>query len=480
MNFTGILIGLATFVIIGIFHPIVIKAEYHLSKRCWWLFLLAGIVFAVLSLFVGSVMGATIAGVLAFSCFWSVFELFEQEKRVKRGWFPEKRRRNYDFDEIIPRRGTNSYKWDSAPNDDIIPLWVADMDFRTAKPVIDALRKRVDHGIFGYTRVPDEYYDAVIGWFSRRHGLHIEKDWIIYTSGVVPAVSAVIKALTVPGDRVLIQTPVYNCFFSSIRNNGCEAVSSPLRRTGNTFEIDFDDFAAKAADPKVKVFLLCSPHNPAGRVWTRAELQKMGEICMENGVTVISDEIHCELVYPGYKHIPFASLSPDFAVHSVTCVSPSKAFNIAGLQIADIVAADPGLRAKIDRAININEVCDVNPFGVIATIAAYNEGEEWLEQLISYLKGNYDFMKAFCAEKLPEFPVADLQGTYLAWMDCRVLGEKSEVLEEELMKDAGIWLNAGTMYGAEGEGWLRWNLACPRARLEEGLNRFLGFVRRRI
>ena len=386
----------------------------------------------------------------------------------------------YDFDELIPRRGTNSCKWDSTPDDDVIPLWVADMDFRTAPSVIEALQKRVSHGIFGYTRVPDEYYDAVTGWFSRRHGLDIGKEDIIYTSGVVPAVSAIIKALTVPGDKVLILTPVYNCFYSSIRNNGCEAVSSPLLQAGDSFEVDFADFEAKAADPKVRVFLLCSPHNPVGRVWTREELLRMGNICRKNGVTVVSDEIHCELVYPGHRQIPFASLSEDFHAHSVTCLSPSKAFNIAGLQIANIVVPDPEIRAKIDRAINVNEVCDVNPFGVIAAIAAYNSGEDWLEELLVYLKGNYDFMKGFCSRHLPEFPVADLQGTYLAWMDCRVLGKPSDVLEKELISRAGIWLNSGTMYGAEGEGWLRWNLACPRARLEEGLNRFFGFVRGRI
>lgn len=361
-----------------------------------------------------------------------------------------------------------------------MPLWVADMDFRTAKPVTDALQKRVAHGIFGYTKVPQEYYDAVIGWFGRRHGLHIEKDWIIYTSGVVPAVSAILKAMTVPGDKVLLLTPVYNCFYSSIRNNGCEAASCPLVRTRDTYAIDFDDFEAKASDPKVKVFILCSPHNPAGRVWTREELVRMGEICLKHGVFIISDEIHCELVYPGSTHIPFASLSEDFRMNSATCISPSKAFNIAGLQIANIVAADPEIRAKIDRAININEVCDVNPFGVIATIAAYNEGEEWLKQLLAYLKGNYDFMQEFCRKNLPEFPVARLEGTYLAWMDCSVLGMASEALEEDLKEKAGIWLNAGAMYGPEGEGYQRWNLACPRTRLAEALERFRTYVRAKV
>ena len=382
----------------------------------------------------------------------------------------------YNFDEITDRRGTNSYKWDNAP-EGVIPLWVADMDFRTAAPVVEALRQRVGHGIFGYTKVPDEYYEAVIGWFGCRHGLHILKDWIIYTSGVVPAVSAILKAMTEPGDKVLVQTPVYNCFFSSIRNNGCTAESSPLVRTGDTYTIDFEDFEAKAADPSVKVFILCNPHNPAGRVWTTEELRKMGEICLRHNVFVIADEIHCELVYPGCEYVPFASLSDEFRRNSATCVSPSKAFNIAGLQIADIIVSDPDTRARIDRAININEVCDVNPFGVIATIAAYNEGEEWLEQLLSYLKGNYEFMKDFCASRLPEFPLARLEGTYLVWMDCSVLKIPSGELEDRLMKEAGIWLNAGTMYGAEGEGFQRWNIACPRARLQEALERFEKFVR---
>lgn len=382
----------------------------------------------------------------------------------------------YDFDKEISRRGTNSYKWDGTEKENVLPLWVADMDFQTAPAIIDALRTRVEHGIFGYTRVPDSYYEAVTGWFVRRHAWSIERDWIIYTSGVVPALSAIIKALTVPGDKVLIQTPVYNCFFSSIRNNGCEVLSSPLLRTDNSYTIDFEDLEHKAADPKVKLMLLCNPHNPAGRVWTRKELERIGEICIRHGVTVISDEIHCELVFPGHEYTPFASISEEFRNHSVSCVSPSKAFNIAGLQIANIVCADAERRAKIDRAINDNEVCDVNPFGVIATQAAYNEGEEWLEQLIEYLHGNYLYMKEFCERYLPDFPVLDLEGTYLAWMDSSRLGIPSEALEERLIDEAGLWLNAGTMYGPEGEGFMRWNLACPRSRLEEALKRFVSFI----
>ncbi len=384
----------------------------------------------------------------------------------------------YDFDKTIDRRATNSYKWDSAP-EGALPMWVADMDFRTAPAIIDALQKRVVHGIFGYTRVPDAYYDAVTSWFSRRHGWDIDREWIIYTSGVVPAVSAVIKALTVPGDKVIVQTPVYNCFFSSIRNNGCEIMSNPLRRTADTYEMDFDALERCAADPRAKVMLLCNPHNPAGRVWTPDELTRLGNICLRNGVTVVADEIHCELVYQGFKYTPFASLSDAFLHRSVTCVSPSKAFNIAGLQIANIVAFDNDLRSRIDKAININEVCDVNPFGVAATIAAYNEGEEWLNQLVDYLHGNYEAMAEFCRRELPEFPITRLEGTYLVWMDCSSLGMPSDALEHALLDDARLWLNAGTMYGAEGEGYMRWNIACPRSVMLDGLNRFLNFVRSR-
>lgn len=384
----------------------------------------------------------------------------------------------YNFDEIVQRRGTNSYKWDSADDADVLPMWVADMDFRTAPAIIEALQQRVAHGIFGYTRVPDAYYEAVINWFGRRHNWKIQKDWMIYTSGVVPALSAVIKALTQPGDKVLVQTPVYNCFFSSIRNNGCEIVSNPLVYKENTYVIDYEDLERKVADEKVKILLLCNPHNPAGRVWSKEELTRIGEICIRHGVWVVSDEIHCELVYTGYTYTPFASISEEFLHHSVTCISPSKSFNIAGLQIANIVSADEEVRRRIDKAININEVCDVNPFGVIATIAAYNEGEEWLLQLLDYLKGNYECMKTFCEVSLPNFPITCLEGTYLVWMDCRSLPYPSEELEEKLVKEEKLWLNAGTMYGAEGEGFMRWNIACPRAVLLKGLKLFRDFTQK--
>ncbi|WP_175628962.1 MalY/PatB family protein [Bacteroides acidifaciens] len=377
----------------------------------------------------------------------------------------------YNFDEIIPRRGTNSYKWDSAGDADILPMWVADMDFRTAPPVVEALRKRVEHGIFGYVRVPDAYYAAVTNWFARRHDWQIEKEWIIYTTGVVPALSAVIKALTAPGDKVMVQTPVYNCFFSSIRNNGCGMIANPLIYRNGTYQIDFADLEQKAADPNVKVLLLCNPHNPAGRVWTKQELTRIGDICIRNNVWVVADEIHCELVFPGHTYIPFASISHEFLMHSVTCTSPSKAFNLAGLQIANIISADTDMQMKIDKAINVNEVCDVNPFGVEALMAAYNDSEEWLEELKQYLFANYSYLRAYFAEYLPEFPVSILEGTYLVWVDCSVLNQSSDEIVKTLLEKEKLWVNKGSLYGETGEGFIRINIACPRQQLIEGLNR---------
>jgi len=381
---------------------------------------------------------------------------------------------DFNFDEVIPRRGTRSYKWDSSEDPDVLPMWVADMDFRTAPVVIDALRRRVEHGIFGYTRVPDEYYDAVVSWFGRRHGWHIDRDTIIYTSGVVPALSAVIKAMTEPGDKVIVQTPVYNCFFSSIRNNGCEILDNPLIYADRTYHMDFDDLERKAHDPAAKLMLLCNPHNPAGRVWTRGELMRLGEICKRNGVMVVSDEIHCELTFPGHDYTPFASLPQEMSGNSVTCCSPTKAFNIAGLQIANIIACDKAVRDRIDRAININEVCDVNPFGVEALIAAYNHGEPWLEALNTYLYDNYTALFEYFERYMPELPVTRLEGTYLVWIDCRKLCLTSDEMEARLLSSVRLWLNCGTMYGAD--GFMRINIACPRSVMLDGLSRLRRFI----
>lgn len=377
----------------------------------------------------------------------------------------------YDFDTIIPRRGTNSIKWDARPPFDadmegVIPLWVADMDFKAAPFIIDVLRKRVEHGVFGYVCVPDSYYEAVCRWFSGRHGWKVEKDWIIYTTGVVPALSAAVKALSKSGEKVILQSPVYNCFFSSVRNNGCEILDVPLLYHDGTYSYDFDGLERACADPAANVMLLCNPHNPAGRVWTREELARFGDIARRHGVTVVSDEIHCEIVMPGFTYTPFASVSPENQACCVTLCSPSKSFNTASLQIANIITPNPEWRKLIDRAINVNEICDVNPFGVLALEAEYSpEGAEWLKELNQYIYDNYLLLR----KKLSDWTVCKLEGTYLPWVDVSSLGLPTEKIEEELLRNYKVWVNAGAMYGTE--GFIRINLATPRSVLAEGLGR---------
>lgn len=382
----------------------------------------------------------------------------------------------YDFSRPTERRGTDSYKWDSAPEADIIPLWVADMDFETFPGITEALQRRVAHGIFGYTRVPEAYYEAVCNWFGKHHGWHINREDIIYTSGVVPAVSAVIKALTLPGDQVIVQGPVYNCFFSSIRNNGCETVSNSLiyNKEELRYEIDFDDLERKLAHERARLMLICNPHNPGGRVWTRDELTRVAELCHKYGVRVVSDEIHCELTLYDNEYVPFGSLPDELSRDSITCCSPSKAFNTAGLQIANIVCRDAEVRNRIDRAININEVCDVNPFGVIALQAAYSdEGYEWLTQLRAYISSNYDLLRERFARELPKCKVMRMEGTYLAWIDCSELHISSDEIEEMLMHENKVWVNAGSMYGTEGAAFIRINMACTSELLNEGITRIV-------
>lgn len=382
----------------------------------------------------------------------------------------------YDFSRPTDRRGTDSYKWDSAPEADIIPLWVADMDFETFPGITEALQRRVAHGIFGYTRVREAYYEAVCRWFDKRHGWHINREDIIYTSGVVPAVSAVIKALTLPGDQVIVQGPVYNCFFSSIRNNGCEMVSNSLiyNKEELRYEIDFDDLERKLKHERARLMLLCNPHNPGGRVWTRDELTRVAELCRKYGVRVVSDEIHCELTLYDNEYVPFGSLPDELSRDSITCCSPSKAFNTAGLQIANIVCRDAEVRNRIDRAVNINEVCDVNPFGVIALQAAYSdEGYEWLTQLRKYISANYDLLLERFARELPKCKVMRMEGTYLAWIDCSELHISSDEIEEMLMHENKVWVNAGSMYGAEGAAFIRINMACTSELLNEGITRIV-------
>lgn len=392
---------------------------------------------------------------------------------------------NYNFDEIVTRRGSNCIKWDEAEDPNIIPLWVADMDFHVYPGIVEALRKRVEHGVFGYSLVPQTYYDAVIRWFRDRHGAcGWQREHFITTIGVVPAISAIIHALTLPGDKVLVNTPVYNCFFSSIRNQGCIAEEVPLLLNETSqpsplnpspaFSIDWGAFEQACADPKTRIFLLCNPHNPAGRVWTRDELQRLGEICFRHNVFVISDEIHCEFVAPGYQYTPFSSLGEEFLQNSATCVAASKAFNIAGLQNADIIVADPDKRYRIDRAINIFETCDVNPFGIVATEAAFTDGgAEWLSQLNDYVLGNYRYLRDLFAEKLPQLWVVPHEGTYLAWVDCTAAGLPSPAIADHLYHKDKVWIADGEAYGEHQRSFIRINLACPRATLAEGLRRIV-------
>ena len=405
----------------------------------------------------------------------------------------------YDFTSVVERRGTACVKWDAPngagiPAGEVIPMWVADMDFRTAPCIIDALRKRVEHGVFGYTEVPESYYDAVISWFGRRRGWAIEREWILYTTAVVPALSVCIKAFTEPGDKVVFLTPAYNCFFSSIRNAGCVASASPIRyhypsdgasMNVITVDIDWEDLERRCADPAAKILLVCNPHNPVGRIWTRDELARMGEIARRHGLVVLSDEIHCELEMPGHTFTPFAAISPENQDCCVTLNSPSKSFNTAGLQIANIITDKAEWRRRIDRVINIYEVCDVNPFGVAGLIAAYTEGEPWLKELNATLWENYRDLRDLFAREVPECPVTDLQGTYLVWMDVSVLtrpGKSAPMTSQEivdsLIAHEHVRLGPGEIYG-DGN-FLRINIASPHSICHEGLVRIARGLRRLI
>lgn len=378
----------------------------------------------------------------------------------------------FHFDEPIDRRGTSCVKWDESPSADVIPMWVADMDFPVAPAIHEAIKKRAEHSIFGYTIVEEDYYEAVISWFLRRHQWTIQREDILYTTGVIPAMSCAIKALTMPGEKVLILSPDYNCFFSSIRNNGCEVSETILVKDGVSFVVDWEDFEQRCADEKTTVFLLCNPHNPTGRVWSKEELERMNTICMKYGVKVISDEIHGELIMPGYLFQPFATVNDACCQNSVILNSPSKSFNIAGLQTANIICSQPEWRRRIDRAINIHEVCDLNPFGPVALKAAYNESEEWIDELNQYLWDNYQALCQFFEKELPLCKVTQLEGTYLVWLDVTRYSNDVEKLCDDLLTRGKVWVNPGTMYGAEsGKGYIRINIACPRSRMMEGLER---------
>lgn len=394
---------------------------------------------------------------------------------------------SFNFDQPIDRRNTRSVKWDEAPDPEVLPLWVADMDFATAPCVQQAVARRAAHPCYGYTLVPDAYYDAIVQWFSARHGWSIQADEILYTIGVIPAIAAILKAHTQMGDNVVILTPVYNCFYNLIRNAGCQAAEVPLLDhdvPGSSlvdYDIDWQGLEAALALPKTTVLLFCNPHNPVGRNWHPAELKRVAQLCLKHGVLLISDEIHCELSRPDTLYVPFGTvIDAELAgLKYVVCTSPSKAFNLAGLQNANIIVPDTELRRRVDRAINLNETCDVNPFGVEAVIAAYTQGAPWLDALCRYIWDNYAFACAYLNKEVPALKIADLQATYLMWVDYRALlpDMPSQQLADRLIHEAKVWFAAGAAYGAAGEGHLRINLATNRITLTQALRRLTEWLR---
>lgn len=386
----------------------------------------------------------------------------------------------YDFDKIIDRKGTASYKWDQSEKlfgrADILPLWVADMDFEPPHEVVEAIKSRAAQGIYGYTFRTERYYDAVKGWLSRRHGWTIESEWLSSSPGVVPALSIAVQALTEPDDSIIIQSPVYYPFYEVIRQNGRRVVDNSLILKDGRFEIDFE-LLDKQAGEGAKMLLLCSPHNPGGRVWTQDELTRIGQICLKHGVTIVADEIHHDHVFSGHRHYPLASLSEEIAQITVTCIAPSKTFNLAGLQTAIVVIPNAELRDKYSQLLKTLSIHMESYFGLTAVEHAYTYGDEWLEQLLVYLEGNRDALLAYVAEHLPQVKVMKPEGTYLVWMDCRAISEDPGELKRLMFEEAGVAFSEGSVFGAQGAGYLRVNLACPRSLLLQALEKFAAAVR---
>lgn len=384
----------------------------------------------------------------------------------------------YDFDSIINRRGTASLKYDSdmerMGRDDLLPLWVADMDFRLPDEVLDVIKKRVDHGIFGYTDPKPDYMDAVRKWFRERHGWEIRPDWITVTPGVVYAISTAVRAFTEKGDAVIIQEPVYYPFSECIRDNGRRLVNSQLIYEDGRYRMDYEDFERKVIEERVRLFLLCSPHNPTGRVWTKEELIKIGEICQRHDVVVFSDEIHCDITYPGVKHIPFAGISPEFAKRAVVGTSPSKTFNLAGLQVSNIIIPDSKLRERFRYENRAAGYSQANTLGLTACKAVYELGDVWYREMLSYLEGNLGFVRKFVRRYLPKVRLVEPEGTYLVWLDFGETGFTPRELKRLIVDEARLWLDPGVIFGKETALFERINIACPRSVLEEAMNRLRG------
>lgn len=373
------------------------------------------------------------------------------------------------FDRPVDRRNTGSLKWNV--QDGELPMWVADMDFQTAPAVREAIRARAEHGIFGYSIVPEEWYRAYITWWKNRHGFGMERDWLIFCTGVVPAISSMVRKLTTPAEKVLLMTPVYNIFFNSILNNGRQVLESRLVYDGTEYHIDFEDLERKLADPQTTLMLLCNPHNPIGKIWDREILERIGVLCRKHHVVVVSDEIHCDLTAPGRGYVPFASVSEDCRDNSVTCIAPTKAFNIAGLQTAAVCVPNPVLRHKVWRGLNTDEVAEPNAFAVDAAIAAFTKGGEWLDALRAYLEDNKTLVKEFVKRELPGLHVVPSEATYLLWVNLGSGETSAEDVAEFIRRKTGLYLSAGNPFGGDGGRFLRLNAACPRTILEDGLSR---------
>ena len=380
---------------------------------------------------------------------------------------------SFDFDSVVDRRGTNSLKYDFSRErwkpEDILPLWVADMDFQTAPPILNRLEKIVRHGIFGYSEGKEDYFQAVSGWYRNHFQWEVERKWLVKTPGVVFAIAAAIRAFTKEGDSILLQQPVYYPFREAIVENNRTLVNSPLKLVNGHYEIDFDDFERKIKENHVKMFLLCSPHNPGGRVWKEWELRKLGDICVEHDVIVVSDEIHSDFVWEDNQHLVFASLSPEYARRTITCTSPSKTFNLAGLQISNIFIPNQQMRRAFRRQIGAAGYSQVGIMGLVACQAAYEEGEEWLLAVKEYIWNNFLFLKEYIEKYMPQIPVIVPEGTYLVWLDFRELGLTEAEREKLIVNKARLWLDSGAMFGEDGEGFERINIACPRIILEKAL-----------
>lgn len=383
--------------------------------------------------------------------------------------------RNLDFDKVVDRKNTNCLKYDFAVErgmpEDVLPLWVADMDFRTSSYVQDALDIQIAHGIFGYSESKDEYFEAVSGWMKRHHDWEVSKDWLVKTPGVVFALAMAVQAFTDPGDSVLIQLPVYYPFSGVIKGNGRVVVSNTLiYGEDNRYHIDYDDFEKKIVDENIKFFFLCNPHNPVGRVWTKEELIRLGDICYKHNVIVVSDEIHADFVFKG-KHQVFANLKKEYQEITITCTAPSKTFNLAGLQVSNVFIANPKLRKTFCKQIDIAGYSQLNVMGLVACEAAYRHGDEWYEAMLKYVKSNIDFTRKYVEENLPGVTMAEHEGTYLVWLDFRDTGLDVEQLEHMIVHEAKLWLDSGKIFGDSGKGFQRINVACPRVVLEEALSR---------